>query len=150
MKKATAIFSAVICALAVWVITMTYSMRSSIIQYDIGPAAYPRLICYLLVGLSLLLLVLYCILKKEDEPLIFLRRVNLRDIGIVLIFMLALQYVGFPICAFAAIAVMMKIMGCPKTWMMIVFPAAASAVLYLVFRMLLNVRLPLGLLGPTF
>ena len=45
---------------------------------------------------------------------------------------------------------MMKIMGCPKTWMMIVFPAAASAVLYLVFRMLLNVRLPLGLLGLIF
>ena len=64
MKKATAIFSVVICALAVWVITMTYSMRSSIIQYDIGPAAYPRLICYLLVGLSMLLLVLDCILKK--------------------------------------------------------------------------------------
>ena len=98
----------------------------------------------------MLLLVLDCILKKEDEPLIFLRRANLRDIGIVLIFMLALQYVGFPICAFTAIAVMMKIMGCPKTWMMIVFPAAASAVLYLVFRMLLNVRLPLGLLGLIF
>ena len=136
--------------LSVWVITMTYSMRKSIIQYDIGPAAYPKLICYLLIGLAVLLVVLDCFLSKADEPLVFLRRVNLRDIGIVLIFMAALQYVGFPICAFAVIAVMMKIMGCPKVWLTVVFSAAASAVLYLVFKMLLNVRLPLGLLELIF
>lgn len=150
MKKGTACFSAAMLLLSFWVIWMSFQLKGSLISYDIGPAAYPRLICGIIIFLSLLLLVVDCFLKKENKKLVFLTRKNLFHILLISAFMLLLKPVGFPICAFLIIAVMMKIMGCPKLWQIILFSAIVSIGLYLVFRSLLNVRLPLGLLEGLF
>ena len=150
MKKATVAFSALMLLLSGWVMYMTLAFRKSIIAYDIGPAVYPRLICCIIIALSVLLVILDCMVKKDDAPLRFLSWTNVAHIAIIFAFLAALQFVGFPICAFAVLAIMMKIMGCPKLWQILCFSAAASAVLYLVFKLLLNVRLPLGLLEYVF
>lgn len=150
MKRAVAIFSVVMLALSAWVISMSFSLKESIIQYDIGPAAYPRLLCFVLIFLSILLVVLDCIIKKDNQPLKFLTWVNGFHIAVAFAFLAALQTVGFPICAFVVLAIMMKIMGCPKTWQILVFSASASGIIYVIFKMLLKVRLPLGLLEIFF
>lgn len=128
------------------VIWLSFDLKESMIAYDIGPAAYPRLICGIIIFLSLLLLLVECVLKKEDKPLLFLTGRNIFHILLVCAFLLFMQPVGFPISAFAIIAVLMKIMGCPKLWQILLFSALASTVLYVVFSSLLDVRLPLGLL----
>lgn len=150
MKKACGIFSGAVILLSAWVIYMSFSLRKSIITYDIGPAMYPRLICYILAFLSVLLVAVECSSKKQDSNLKFLDLTNLAHIAIVFAFLAALQYVGFPICAFVIIGVMMKIMGCPKRWQIIAFSAVASTLVYIVFKMLLHVRLPLGVLKFIF
>lgn len=150
LKKGTACISAFMLLLSFWVIWMSFQLKDSMISYDVGPAVYPRLICGIIIFLSLLLLVVDCFLKKENQELVFLTRKNLFHILLISAFMLLLKPVGFPICAFLIIAVMMKTMGCPKLWQIIVFSAIVSIGLYLIFRSLLNVRLPLGLLEGLF
>ena len=137
-------------ALSAWVIYLSFSLKGSLITYDIGPAVYPRLICWIIIALSLLLVVIECLIKKENYPVTFLNWKNVLHIGMILVFMLLMQRVGFPICAFVIIAIMMKIMGCPRIWQMLAFSAVASAALYLIFSQLLRVRLPLGILNAIF
>lgn len=150
MKKGTACFSVLMVLFSLWVIWMSFKLKGSMIAYDIGPAVYPRLICGIIIFLSVLLIAVDCVAKKEDDSLVFITCKNTFHISLVFAFLILLQPVGFPICSFFIIAIMMKIMGCPKLWQILLFSAIASISLYLVFSSLLDVRLPIGLLKFLF
>lgn len=66
------------------------------------------------------------------------------------IYIVGLQYLGFLIASFILVLALMIILGVRKTSLIIGVPAISTLLLYVVFKVLLNVPIPMGSLFSVF
>ena len=129
--------------LGVLIAFMTSQLPASTMTGDIGPQAFPYMI---ICGIGLL------INGKKPSPVFYTRsqfgRLCLIS-AVMLGFIVAMQFLGYVIACFAALLVLCSMFSQGKgiaVWKRIVFAAAMTAVMYLMFVKVFSIPLPSGVL----
>lgn len=150
MKKLNVITGAVCILLSLFVIQSALHFEETLIGNDYtGPAFFPNVTSGIMIALSLVLILssLFFMPKEVDTPL---NPANLKSplvgIGVMFCYILALEPVGFIVATAAMIAVMLMIFRVRKVHMLVLYPVFLSVLVYVVFRKLLMIDLPEGVL----
>ena len=152
MKRLANIISCVFIAISVWffVISLSFPPGSN---GAVGPGYFPRIMCVLVIFLSLLQLILSrnIVETPEQADLGLFKKENLRvwlTMGIVLVYIICIKEIGFIVSSIVAQFVLntyYKVHEKHKI-LYVILPFIVVAVLYYVFHHLLHVNLPKGLL----
>ena len=111
-----------------------------------GPGLFPLLTCLALGILLLFLLISWIRGLAGSGSEIHLHSVARLGVivGLLLFFGISVEKAGFPVSIFLATTLMLRINGIKKWWFLLLFAFLASVGTFLLFNMLLGVRLPLG------
>jgi putative tricarboxylic transport membrane protein len=112
---------------------------------------YPLILAVLLTILSLLLLWQAIKEKKGERSTAEARWGGLKRIGLALgalfAFAFLFEHLGYVITTFLLIAFLLRAIEPQKWWVVILVAFLCSLISFLVFGLLLNTQLPLGILG---
>lgn len=152
MKKLANIISCIFIAISVWffVISLSFPPGSN---GAVGPGYFPRIMCMLVIFLSVLQLVLSrnIVETKEQADLGLFKKENLRvwlTMGIVLVYIICIKAIGFIVSSIVfqfGLNTYYKVHEKYKI-LYVILPFIVVAVLYFIFHNLLHVNLPKGLL----
>jgi hypothetical protein len=147
---------ALVLAGAYW-IGATHIHKSSLIGKGVGADALPRGLAIALAVLAVILILQNVIQRRkgplpEDAPatpreLAEARRKHLRAAGMFLIgvaFLLVVGYVGYIPATFAMVCVTAVYSGRPMSWRIAGIAAVVTAVLYILFDLILDIPMPSG------
>lgn len=151
MKKLNITFGVllILCAAFFFVYAGTFQTLPG--QLDIGPAAFPRLVC---VGLALcgVLLIVSEMKSKDTTPAELFNVKFFIGIATAVGYFLLLKPLGFVIASMLAVLIMMLLLlnePLKKAWPLIVIVSIAAPIaLQLIFGVFLKVPLPEGILAP--
>lgn len=131
--------------------------KSSLIGKGVGADALPRGLAIALAALAAILIIQALLQRRrgplpEDAPaspekLAEARRKHLRAVGMFLIgvaFLLVVGYVGYIPAIFAMICVTAVYNGRPMSWRIAGIAAVLTAVLFMVFDLILHIPMPSG------
>ena len=151
--------SAVLVALSVWILNMAKDLGVAAEGTAMGSGVWPSMLAYAMIVLAavLALATLISSLKEkksgagENEesrhPIDFkskgMKRVYIL-LGIFVVFAILLKYFGFYISLVFLIPATMVLLGERRPMTIIVMTAAILVFVYLVFVLMLNLRLPKG------
>jgi putative tricarboxylic transport membrane protein len=173
MKKAKTDIACgvVLDIIAVLLIIGSFSIKHiSSLTFDVGSAYFPRICAALLLFLGTALIISSAVKvrkekqqvleaeKKEEEPEKIKNNTTalvktLAVIAVLCLFALLLQKVGFIICSFVLVFVLILVLApreeikLKKVAVWILISAIASVGIYFLFVELFNLLLPIGLLG---
>ena len=152
MKRLANIISCVFIAISVWffIISLSFPEGSN---GAVGPGYFPRIMCVLVIFLSVLQLVTSrgIVETPEQANLGLFKKENLRvwlTMGIVLVYIICIKEIGFIVSSIVAQFVLntyYKVHEKHKV-LYVILPFIVVAALYFVFHNLLHVNLPQGLL----
>lgn len=154
MKKANFFCALVGMAFSGTAFIMTFGFKQ-FKNVPVGPEFFPR---YLAAGLFIcsLILLIQAITanpaKDKKAPTISPLNKGMQrlyaGIGIIIVYALCWEPLGFIIATPLAMSGMMLLLGYRKPLTIVIFSLAATAVVFSAFRFFLNVDMPLGLLEP--
>jgi putative tricarboxylic transport membrane protein len=124
-----------------------HALESSLGVDVVGPGFLPSAIAVLGIAAGAVLLFSTGAAPKQVEK--SQAGVHLRalvPVGVMLIYVLSLQFIGYPIATFAFLALMFRYFGAPSWWRAVLFALAATAIAVVIFVYGLHVRLPRGML----
>jgi putative tricarboxylic transport membrane protein len=124
-----------------------HALQSSLGVDVVGPGFFPSTIAILGIATGAVLLFSPVPAKKEKPgqgAAVHLRAVL--PIGLMLIYVLSLDTIGFPIATVVFLTVMIRFLGAPNWWSAALFALAGTALAVLIFVYGLEVRLPRGVL----
>jgi putative tricarboxylic transport membrane protein len=124
-----------------------HSLESALGVDVVGPGFFPSSIAILGVAMGAILLFSPAPAagrKAGEGAAIHLRAVL--PIGLMLIYVLSLDTIGFPIATVVFLTVMIRFLGAPNWWSAALFAVAGTALAILIFVYGLEVRLPRGVL----
>lgn len=133
----------VIAALALWY-GLTATQFESGFTDPLGPAAFPELI-----SVPLGLLGLCLVIRPDKNPAWPRGQALVRQgagLGILVLYAITLEGLGFPIATALAIALIARLLGA-SWWQGALVGVGLSALLWVTFDRLLGLPLPLGLLA---
>jgi len=116
--------------------------RASLEADVVGPGFFPGIIAVLGVGLALVMLLRPG--ANTGERAIEFDAVALAPAAILLVYVLALPYLGFTFSTAVFLVAAFKYLGCPGWLRPIAYSAIATAVLIGLFQYLLGLMLPRG------
>ncbi len=158
-KKITLQVSNILCAFfgiaigvtAIW-ITMGFKQFTNV---PVGPEVFPRIMSIALILCSVALLIQNLIKKDTGQaPPLSLRNRGIQRMliiaGITLVFYLLLDIVGYLILAPLLLFASMFVMDYRNYKMMVLISLLVSLAVFLLFRMVLVIDLPSGLLSFLF
>jgi putative tricarboxylic transport membrane protein len=129
------------------------SMRFSAVKgyQQMGDAFWPQLVLLVLMGLAVLL-ILQSVWKGKkgskkkaspqetpDRPAL------LKTMGLMVLYVLCIPYLGFLVSTFLALVALSYLMGDRKKSRMVLFSLSMTAATYLVFALLIYTALPRGI-----
>ncbi|MDK2933230.1 MAG: Tripartite tricarboxylate transporter TctB family [Clostridiales bacterium] len=125
-----------------------YIITSSYPEPNINPVAastFPRLLSTLMCIVSLVLI--YRALKGKDSVQIVIRNYKkvLSIIGLLIIYTLALMYIGFTLSTMVLMFIILYLFEMRKYRYSILIPIIAAFVIQYIFQKFLNVPLPTGI-----
>lgn len=154
MKKANYILALLMILIAFFV----YFYSNTFIEaksYDLGSAAFPKIISVLTIFLSILLII--NTLKERDDKTkekheeneqIFNKTGTLRLIlgsSIIMIYFFLINKIGFIIATLIFLIVFMRVLGIKKWVMSIPISIVTTFLIYFLFQDILKVQLPSGI-----
>lgn len=150
MKKYNYILSGLVAALALG----TYYLTTKFPKADVdvlGAGFWPRMICYLLFGLSVLLAVsTFCDSRAGVQVVTFFatdsQRMVWLVVAVVAVFFVLIRILGFLTAALIFLPVTYFILGERNILKVMLLNVGSVGFIYVVFCHLLNVRLPQGML----
>ena len=118
---------------------------------QMGDAFWPRTVLFVLIGLSVILIVQTFLKggKKESAKKTFLKEVPdrpalFKTMGIMIVYILCIPYLGFLVSTFLALIVFSYLMGDRKASRMMYFSLGMTVATYLIFALLIYTALPRG------
>jgi putative tricarboxylic transport membrane protein len=150
MLKRDLLISCILLALAVATLVETSKLPIGTLS---SPHAgfFPLVVAILLSILSLVLLIQA--IKGKDTKIIpkqmrFERWKSLCFIlGLLFLFAIFFEHLGYLVSTFYLIAFLMRIYGTKKWWVAVIYAFFATFASYLIFDILLNAQLPVGIFG---
>ena len=152
MKKIANVIACVFIAISIWffVVSLKFPAGSN---GAVGPGYFPRIMCVLVIILSVLELILSKSEKIPEEliPVKIFKKENLRvwiTMGVTLAYIVCIKEIGFLVSSVIFMLIMnfyFKVHEKSKI-LAVVLPFIVVAVLYYVFHILLHVNLPKGIL----
>lgn len=133
------IAGAILLAFAVW---YWIAAGGYAVSYGdpVGPAAFPRML-----AVPLALFALFLVVRPDPEPVWIHRSAAAKQaitIGILLVYPLLIEPLGFPLSTAVGTAVMTRVLG--ATWLQaVIFSLALGVGLFVLFDTLLGLPLPL-------
>ncbi len=149
MKQFNMYFSICVALLLAGVIWLTLDFPARVHEERFGPAFYPlTLVCVIAV-----LLVLFLLENRgtsEISPLFQGGRMRrpLFLAGAFAALIVLLEPLGFPLCGFVFLLVSMRFMG-TSTRLSLMVASGVTASIYVMFRLVLSVPIPMGTLWET-
>ncbi|MGI5059043.1 tripartite tricarboxylate transporter TctB family protein [Treponema pectinovorum] len=146
------------------IIGMLYSLTAFLMTFTfkeftnvpVGPEFFPRILAVALFVCCFILLV-STLLKKDDgqkaptiSPLNKDMQKCLLALLVIIVYAILWEIVGFIIATPLALFVMMLILGQRKYLFMAGISVAATAVIFLAFKFLLQIEMPMGFLEDLF
>lgn len=117
-------------------------IRASLEADVVGPGFFPGIIAVLGAGLAVIMLIKPG--AREGERVIDFDAVALAPAGLLLAYVLSLEFVGFPIATALFLVAAFKYLGCPGWVRPVIYSIVATTVLVLLFHHLLGLMLPRG------
>ena len=151
MKKLNITFGVILILCAAFFFAYAGTFQTLPGQLDIGPAAFPRLVC---VGLALCgALLIFGEMKKSDTTPANLFNVKFFiGVATAIGYFLLLKPLGFVIASILAVLIMMLLLlnePWKRAWPLIVIVSIAAPIaLQFIFGVFLKVPLPEGILAP--
>lgn len=150
MKKLNLFFGAILIAVSAFFYYYAGTFQTMPGQKDIGPSAFPRFICILLIICGILLIARE--LKRDSKETVSL--FSLKFFGglvCILLYYLLLKKLGFILDSILIVAIMMLMLlnePLKKAWPLVAgVSVCVPIVLYLIFGMFLKVPIPAGILS---
>jgi hypothetical protein len=123
-----------------------HALQSTLGVDVVGPGFFPSTIAILGIATGAILLFSPASAgKKAGQGAAFHLRAVM-PIGLMLIYVLSLDTIGFPIATIIFLTVMIRFLGAPHWWSAALFAVAGTALAVLIFVYGLEVRLPRGVL----
>lgn len=147
MRKTNLVFSAGMGVLSLLVLWWSRDLPSGAVEYGYGPDLYPRLLSWFILGL-VALLVIGTFREKENEPSRFkLQQLSLPVALTLMIsaYALLMEYLGFIVDTFVFLFASMFALKTSGRKALLL-SLAITAIVYLVFKIVLRVPLPKGTL----
>jgi putative tricarboxylic transport membrane protein len=146
-KKQADLTAAIILLVIGIYVSIEVAGYNQIASLDIGPAFFPRVLGILLIAFAITLG--FQTMKKNDQTAVaFVNRNLLIVFGLVAVFALVFNFLGFLISSVVLLTVLMKLMGAESWKKAILVSTITTIAIYSVFHTFLNVPLPLGILDP--
>lgn len=149
MKKLNVIAGSICIALSLFVIQSAMRFEETLIGSDYtGPAFFPNVTAGIMIVLSVILIIssLFLMPKEFDTPL---NPSNLKNpligIGIMFLYILALEPLGFIVATAIMIAIVLMLFRVRTVHMLVLYPIVLSVLIFVVFRKLLMIDLPEGI-----
>ena len=118
---------------------------------QMGDAFWPRAVLLVLIGLSILLIFQSLLTRRKKEsaqktsPKEVLDRPALfKTMGVMIVYIFCIPYLGFLFSTFLALMVFSYLMGDRKTSSMVYFSLGMTVATYLIFALLIYTALPRG------
>lgn len=150
MKKLNLIFGAVLIAVSAFFFYYAGTFQSMPGQKDIGPSAFPRFVCVLLIVSGILLILREMKKGNQEKAALFSLKFFLGLVCIFLYFLL-LKRLGFILDSILIVAIMMLMLlnePLKKAWPLVLGVSVVVPVgLYMIFGMFLKVPIPKGILS---
>lgn len=151
MKKLNIVFGALLIGVCAFFFWYAGSFKALSGQKDIGPSAFPRFVCVLLVICGIMVIARE-IRRNSGEAVSLFNKKFFIGIVSILVYGLMLKYLGFILDSVLIVGIMMLMLlnePLKKAWPIIALVSvAAPAALYLIFGVFLKVPLPNGILTP--
>ena len=112
----------------------------------VGPGFFPSSIAILGIATGMILLFTPTVAKKGSGQGASVHLRAILPIGMMLVYVLSLDTIGFPIATVIFLTVMIRYLGAPNWWSSALFALAGTALAVLIFVYGLEVRLPRGVL----
>lgn len=151
MKKYDFGVSALLIVLSLLLIRSSLTLGAAATGTAMGSGVWPAMLGALLIVLSAVLAVQAALKKGDDEPApIDFRSAGMKRMyilfGLLLAFVAVLKLLGFYIAVACLIPAVMRLLGEKRLWMDAALTAGMLAFVHLVFVLLLDLKLPGGLL----
>jgi hypothetical protein len=118
---------------------------------QMGDAFWPRAVLFVLIGLSVILIVQSFLkgrkietAKKTSLKEVLDRPALFKTMGVMIVYILCIPYLGFLISTFLVLIVFSYLMGDRKASRMVYFSLGMTVATYLVFALLIYTALPRG------
>lgn len=147
-KKADFIASIIMLFIGIYVLIEVSNFRK-ISSLDIGPAFFPKILGILLIIFALLIS-FKAIKKNNNEKINFVNKNLIIVLLSIILYCVLFNVIGFVISSTIMLAFLMRIMGSDKWIKTIITSFVIVIVIYFIFKMLLNVPLPWGILENFF
>ena len=157
-------------AIGVAYLVMALGIRTSALADSVGPAGFPKVLAYALIGLGLVLCAqsLYAMrarravlpgraaagsdpgseAESHDNPRGVLRAAGMLGLGIA--YLLIIRYLGYVVSVALLMVASALYLGIPLSWRVFAIGAAGALVYWLLFVWILGIPQPPGLLGRLF
>ena len=148
MKKANIVTGLIVIVAALAVILYTYFTFPAGVQGVPGPGVFPIIIAAMMLACGVIVLV-DALRSKSEEVLVLLDKDNIRvyiTIGILVVYILMVQYVGFVVSSTIFMTGMIRWFSGKKILYCGAWGLGLSAVVYCAFTYLLKVSLNFGFL----
>jgi putative tricarboxylic transport membrane protein len=123
-----------------------HSFQSTLGVDVVGPGFFPSSIAILGIAAGVILLFTPATPKKKSGQGAAIHLRAILPIGMMLIYVLSLDIIGFPIATVVFLTVMIRYLAAPNWWSSALFALAGTAIAVLIFVYGLDVRLPRGML----
>ncbi|MBI4539110.1 MAG: tripartite tricarboxylate transporter TctB family protein [Gemmatimonadetes bacterium] len=144
MRRAEIIIAAVLAGVAAYVLYDVRSYPGSVVPGAPGPAAFPRLLAVLLLGLCAMLLI-RAVRRRDGAPSPLSRRgVAKNGVALLLIalFWLLAERLDFYLLLLLLVGSLMVLMGERRARLLVSVPVVFTAFIYFVFYRLFGVSFP--------
>jgi putative tricarboxylic transport membrane protein len=118
---------------------------------QMGDAFWPRAVLFVLIGLSVILIVQSFLkgrkketAKKTSLKAVLDRPALFKTMGVMIVYILCIPYLGFLVSTFLSLIVFSYLMGDRSTPKMVYFSLGMTVATYLVFALLIYTALPRG------
>jgi len=145
MSRARRLFACLTLMLGVAVIVSSYSLGKTFVKYDLGPDVYPRMLGYIIAGLSLIIIAKPAAEDEQGLAGSVFNKEFFLHLGMMVLYCFILKPCGFIVASCLVMIPMIWIMGLRKVWEDILISFATATVLYVVFAKVLSVPLPQGI-----
>jgi len=118
---------------------------------QMGDAFWPRAVLFVLIGLSVVLILQAWVKGKKKQPgkktspeKTLDRPALFKTMGVMIVYILCIPYLGFLVSTFLALIVFSYLMGDRKASRMMYFSLGMTVATYLIFALLIYTALPRG------
>lgn len=148
MKKWNYAISAIVAILGAVIIYLAAGLPLSTGTGDPGAGFWPAMLGVLLIMLAVILTITTIIKRKDLEkiPVILNQAANHRVyimMGVIILFLIMMKFLGFYIAAFVFIPVTMFVMGEKNKKKMLFVSVLTMAAIYIIFELVLKTKMPL-------